>query len=185
MRRVAILLVLSISCLLAAADVELQFEADLVSLDSLFSDTALVRVDTALCISKEFSLRLPLTLVGQRTSGGVLFFQAALMFDYHPFGWPMYLSLSLLQAGFVFNHPYESETQVLYLQEMALGWQIRTFSPFLIDVNVVIKDPNRLYTQEYNDLGSLFTRFPMVRLAVLAGWSFPVRLPAQQHGENL
>lgn len=57
---------------------------------------------------------------------------------------------------------------------MAIGWQFQIPPSLIVKPSVVIKDPNRVLTEEYEELQSLFTRFPMVRFALLVGWTFPV-----------
>lgn len=147
---------------------------DLCSLDSLAFDTAIIRLEASLEVTPEFSLSMPLTLTAERYRGGVQSWETGLFLQYHPLSWDAFLSLSLMQVALLANHPYEEEPQVQFLNEMAIGWQFQIPPSLIVKPSVVIKDPNRVLTEEYEELQSLFTRFPMVRFALLVGWTFPV-----------
>ena len=169
---VALVLLLPFS--LSARHAGLAVSLDLCSLDSLAYDTAIVRMEAALDVTPEFSLSMPLTLTAERYLGGVQLWETGVFLQYHPLGWDLFLSLSLMQVSFLANHPYEDGMQLLFLNEMAVGWQF-SFPPSIVVIpSVIIKDPNHILTEEYGTLQSLFTRFPMVRFALLVGWTFPV-----------
>jgi len=168
------LLVILLPFTLCAGHGGLAFSLDLCSLDSLAFDTAIVRLEASLEVTPEFSLSMPLSLTAERYQGGAQSWETGLFLQYHPLSWDLFLSLSLMQVALLANHPYEEEPQVLFLNEMAIGWQFSLPPSFIVKPSVVIKDPNRVLTEEYEELQSLFTRFPMVRFALLVGWTFPV-----------
>lgn len=179
--RLTVLLLL-IPFSLAASQASLSTSIDLCSLDSFVSDTAMVRIEAALAVTPEFSLSIPVSLVAERQRGAVQCWETGLFLQYHPLSYGLFLSLSLMQAALLANHPYEEGPQFLFLNEMAVGWQFSVPPSIVIKPCLVIKDPNKVFVQEYEELDSLFSRFPMVRFVLLVGWKFPV--PSSKKAEQ-
>lgn len=147
---------------------------DLGSIESFFFDTAHLRLEVAWDITEEFGLRLPVTLTAEWLKGDPYYLEAGLFIDYYPLGWPFFLSLSLAQVGVLGNQRGEDDPAVLFLNEMAVGWKFSIPPGFVLTPMVIVCDPNRVFEGEYAEMGDIFTRFPMVRCALLFGWTFPV-----------
>lgn len=177
MRHYLAILLLVVPLCLAWSQESISTSLDLCSIDSVFADTALVRMQVSLSITDEFGLGIPLSLVAERVGGAPMLWETGLFLEYHPLSSGLFLSLSLMQVALLSNHPYEEEPQVLFLNEMAFGWEFSVPPSFVVTPCLVIKDPNRIFIEEYEQLGSLFSRFPMVRFALLVGWRFPVPSP--------
>ncbi len=177
MRKILIVLWLLLPSALSAGYGEAAVSLDLCSFDSLFNETALIRMETSLQVSSEFGLSIPLTLTAERLRGGVQSWETGVFLQYHPLGWDLFLSLSLVQVALLANHPYEQGPQLRFLHEMAIGWRFSLPSSIVLKPSLIIKDPYHDLHVEYEELQSLFTRFPMVRFALFVGWTFPVRSP--------
>lgn len=150
---------------------------DLAALESFFYDTAHLRLDATLDLSDEFGLRLPLTIVAERIRNAPYWIEAGVYLDYHPLGWPFFISLSLAQVGVCGNHRFKDGLSTLFLNEMAFGWTIAIPPAFRLTPMVILRDPNRLFEDEYAELADLFSHFAVVRLSLLFGWTFPVGQP--------
>lgn len=155
----------------------LSVSLDLVSAESFFYDTAHLRIDLGLDLTEEFGLRMPFTVIAERVRGGPYYLEGGIFLDYHPLGWPLFISLSLAQVGVLGNHPWEDDPSVLFLNEMAIGWRFAIPPGFVLIPMVVIRDPNRVFGGEYAEFEDIFAHFAMVRCSLLFGWTFPVGQP--------
>lgn len=167
---------------LAASQASVCTSVDLRSLESLVLDTAQVRIEATVTLTGEFSLSIPVSLVAERHRGAVQCWETGLFLQYHPLSYDLFISLSLMQVALLANHPYEEGPQFLFLNEMAVGWQFSVPPSIVIKPCLVIKDPHKVFVQEYEELGALFSQFPMVRFALLVGWKFPV--PSSKKAEQ-
>lgn len=177
MKKLTSFFVVALCLLPLGARAGLSVAADLVSAESLFFDTAHLRMDVCLDLTEEFGLRLPITVTAERIKGGPYWVEGGIFLDYHPLGWPLFLSLSLAQVGVLDDRRAGDEPRVLFLNEMAVGWAFAIPPGFVLTPMVIIRDPNRVFEGEYAEMGDIFTHYPMVRCSLLFGWTFPVGQP--------
>ncbi|HZJ88730.1 MAG TPA: hypothetical protein VFC80_06220 [Sphaerochaeta sp.] len=172
MKRSGILILLLLAVVLPISGGRLSLSLDVMALESCFYDTALLRTEVAFELDEEFSLRVPLSCHWERERGGPFFIEGAICLDYHFFRWPLCVSLSLAQMGVVGNHPWEEGVCVHFLNEIALAWDWYVGPALLVRPAVIIRDPNRLYEAEYEELQALFSHYPSLRFSLAVGWVF-------------
>ncbi len=181
--RVSFSVLLLLFCLpLPASEPALSFACDLFSADGLWKETWNVRLEAQLELNEQFSLTLPVTLAAERSYGGSTYLEGGLFLAYRPFSLRSYLLISLVQIGYLQSYLSEQDQNVLFLHEMGLGY--RYVFPFglVADLRLTVRDPNGVFTSEYEELASCFSAYEMVRLSLLVGWSFPVPSPLSKGG---
>ena len=174
------LLVLFLFCSFLRVEAEtISCSIDLVSLDSLWSDTAICKIEASCTMSSQFGLSIPFTLTGERTVGGPILLETGLLLTYHPFSNGLYCNLSLLEAGFLFRGVYAEEKAPYLLNTVAFGYNRFFFGRLVLDARLTIRDPQETLEAEYDELALHFTRFPMFRFSLMLGYSWSLKQEGQ------
>ncbi len=176
MRTMIIFIPILIICSpLSGADHTLFCAVDGAVIDALWEETVLARVEIGLSLDEQFSLRFPISLTAEREIGGPRLLESGLFLDYYPMDCGLYLSVSLIQVGALFNDWYDDgEDSFTFLNEMVFGWSIDPYKGLRIEPRVILRDPNGVFDSAYNTLSLRFSRFPMIRFSLLVGWTFPL-----------
>ncbi|MGH0052830.1 MAG: hypothetical protein ACQ5SW_05530 [Sphaerochaetaceae bacterium] len=145
------------------------------TVDALWEETLLARVEVGISLDEQFSLRLPLGFTVELESGGVRLLETGLFLDYYPLQCGLHLSLSLMQVGFLFNDWYgEGEDALTFLNELAFGWTFTPWKGLRLEPTLILRDPNGVFEDAYKTLSLRFSHFPMTRFSLLVGWTFPL-----------
>ncbi|MCK9549084.1 MAG: hypothetical protein RBS49_02615 [Sphaerochaeta sp.] len=177
MKKIAGLIIVLYALMPLVAREGLAVAVDLGSFESILFDTAHLSIDLTLDLNEEFALRLPITMTAERVYDGPWYLEGGIFLNYHPLGWPLFISLSLAQVGVLINARWEEEPAVLFLNEMAVGWHFSIPPAIVLVPMVIIRDPNRVFEGEYAQMVDIFAHYPMVRCSLLFGWTFPVGQP--------
>ncbi|HNZ95075.1 MAG TPA: hypothetical protein PLD69_04910 [Sphaerochaeta sp.] len=167
----AVLLLMFIGTHVVFGSTNVELMTDCTSLISLFGETISARIEARLDLSDEFALMLPVELMAEKGRGQPIYLESGLFLAYHPFSKAAAIYASLIQLGILFERRY-GETKTFFLNEVGFGYTFRLPFGLLIEPRMTIKDPNSVFTSDYQELKETFSSYPMIRFALYGGWSF-------------
>ena len=148
-----------------------ELKTDCASLISLFGETISTRIEARLDLSDEFALMLPIDLTAEKGRGQPVYLESGLFLAYRPLAKEAAIYASLIQLGILFERRY-GETETFFLNEVGFGYTFRFPFGLLIEPRITIKDPNSVFTSDYQELKDAFSSYPMIRFALYGGWFF-------------
>lgn len=174
MRKCMVFLLVFLPVAIGAQHVTISFDVG-QTLSLMASDTVRMRCELGFTVNEEVALCLPVSLTQENYHGGLGLLETGLSLEYRPFARNLFLRFSLLQLGWLTDEVFRNEDEALvFLNECALGYTFGFAKGLYLQPQVLLLDPNKVFSDEYTRLASHFTEFPMVRFSLLVGWSFPV-----------
>lgn len=173
---IMLLICIGTPCIFGSSTLELK--TDCAAAVALFGETVPVRIEAQLSLGPEFGLMLPIELTAEKERRGPVYLESGLFLAYHPFTPAATIYASLIQIGILFERRY-GENRTFFLNEVGFGYAFRFPFGLLIEPRITIKDPNSIFTSDYQKLKDAFSSYPMIRFALYGGWSFA--LPSATH----
>ncbi|MGB4407906.1 MAG: hypothetical protein WBI82_13670 [Sphaerochaeta sp.] len=166
-----IVLALTLTTVWAEGGSTLSLGLDLRGLEALFLPTLQTTADLKVNINTEFALRIPISLTSDLLYNEVRLWEFGLFLDYHPFRNALYLSISLIQMG-LFSGFDKPETDILYLNEVAIGYVWHSTKSLYFEPRLIIADPSGVFESEYALVMRTFADRSKFRIVFLFGWEF-------------
>lgn len=146
------------------ASVDLGFIQDLL----LSHKSLQAGVGLRLYTDGDFQLRLPLNLSLKGKKVGI---EGALCAVYYPFTKGFYVSLSMIDLGFIADMSRKSSS-MLILNEIEAGWTFEINEKFFAEAGICMRDPSGTFSSEYEKIRGVFDSYTRFRVRIAGGYRF-------------
>lgn len=145
------------------------FDAGIVQDFIIRNSSYALQGDIRCSVTPNFEARLPLEFVYNSSSS---MFSAGLSLAYYPFEKSgFFCTLSLISLGFIQPSSVTGQSNIS-LNELSFGYTQKFKKKFLIEGEIVIRDPSGTFGDEYDSLEEAFHCYKKFRVRLKAGYCF-------------
>jgi len=125
-------------------------------------------IDFRASFAESYQIRVPVS--ADITSENV-FLEAGIIFAYYPWNKGFYLGLTAFQFGYSIKERLNDQA-LFNLNEIIAGWTFELPLGFIVEPQIVVRNPTGSYDTEYSSIKGGFGNYGRFRFRILAGWQY-------------
>lgn len=173
MKRLCILviLILLLSFIFASDTVKLSVGLDSALIDAIWRNHVELRFSFDLISEIGIGVRLPLSLLIDRSGGNEILLESGVTLLYFPWLKGPFISLSLAHLS-AFIGPYAPEQRFHYLSEIEVGYRWEFLPHFYIAPSLLYRDPSLSDSDAHQYIQDFIPSYSKLAVALNVGWNF-------------
>lgn len=125
-------------------------------------------IDFRTAFGGQYELRVPITVDFADSN---IFIEGGITFVYYPWDKGFYMGLSALQMGYSLKQRISGKA-LFNLNEVVVGWTLNLPWGFLVEPELVVRNPSGTYDDEYSELLGALGNYGRFRGRLLFGWKY-------------